>query len=267
MRPYCYRWSSVVCSLVCWPDCKPEGPLFSAEFVCLCVCLWPALLPFNVDRFWWHLVTRTLLWSSLAAIIMVQIGRATPSWKFQKFSKITEFEFQNSGSWFFASVSPVYCKKIGFNSNKTDGWDRFWSLLPWRFRQWHCCSSTTLVRIYWLNWQHGGVQRSKLGGIPNWGVMNWGRNRVVKTNRLVCHDCEPCKNGSTNRYAARDVDSGRPKEPCIRWGLHIGATRQIWQNRPCVAAMQSYVKTNLYKRGELLMPRYQLLPLMLSVFD
>ena len=43
--------------------------------VCLCVCLWPALLPFNVDRFWRNLVTRTLLWSSLAATIMVQIGR------------------------------------------------------------------------------------------------------------------------------------------------------------------------------------------------
>jgi len=24
---------------VCWPDCKPEGPLFSAEFVCLSVCV------------------------------------------------------------------------------------------------------------------------------------------------------------------------------------------------------------------------------------
>jgi len=23
----------------CWPDCKPEGPLFSAEFVCLSVCV------------------------------------------------------------------------------------------------------------------------------------------------------------------------------------------------------------------------------------
>jgi len=38
---------------VYWPDCNPEGPLFSAEFVCLCVCvsltgtttlqLWPIL--------------------------------------------------------------------------------------------------------------------------------------------------------------------------------------------------------------------------------
>ena len=60
---------------VCWPHCKPEGPLFPAEFLCLSVCLWPALLPFNVGRFWWNLVTRTLLWSSLAATIMVQIGR------------------------------------------------------------------------------------------------------------------------------------------------------------------------------------------------
>jgi len=24
---------------VCWPDCKPEGTLFSAEFVCVCVCV------------------------------------------------------------------------------------------------------------------------------------------------------------------------------------------------------------------------------------
>ena len=29
----------------------------------------------NVDRFWWNLVTRTLLWSSFAATIMVHIGR------------------------------------------------------------------------------------------------------------------------------------------------------------------------------------------------
>ena len=43
--------------------------------VCLSVCLWPALLPFNVNRFWRNLVTRTLLWSSLAATIMVQVGR------------------------------------------------------------------------------------------------------------------------------------------------------------------------------------------------
>ena len=60
-----------------WPDCKPEGPLLSTEFVCLrvSVCLRPALLPFNVNRFWRNLVARTLLWSSLAATIMVRISR------------------------------------------------------------------------------------------------------------------------------------------------------------------------------------------------
>ena len=41
---------------------------------------------------------------------MVQIGRLFENLK--KFSKITEFKFQNSGPSFFASVSPVYCKKI-----------------------------------------------------------------------------------------------------------------------------------------------------------
>jgi len=129
---------------VCWPDCKPEGSLFSAEFVCLpvyvcvcvcvcvCACVWPALLPFNVDRFWRNLVKRTLLWSSLAATIMVQIGRSGTARRlfenFNKFSKITEIEFQSSGPSFFASVSPAYCKKIRLDSNKTDGEDTFWSL-------------------------------------------------------------------------------------------------------------------------------------------
>ena len=80
---------------VCWPDCKPEGPLFSAEFVCLSVCLsvcvwlWPAILPFSVDRFWRSLVT-----SSLAATIMVQIGRRGTARRLfenlKKFSKITD---------------------------------------------------------------------------------------------------------------------------------------------------------------------------------
>ena len=36
------RYASAVLAMsvaVCWPDCKPEGPLFSAEFVCLSVCV------------------------------------------------------------------------------------------------------------------------------------------------------------------------------------------------------------------------------------
>jgi len=89
--------------------------------VCLSVYLWPALLPFSVNRFWGNLVTRTLLWSSLAATMMVQIGRKGTAQRlfenFKKFSKITAFEFQNSGPSFFASVSPAYCKK--FDSIRT----------------------------------------------------------------------------------------------------------------------------------------------------
>jgi len=64
----------------------------------LSVCLWPALQPFNIDRFWWNFVTRTLLWSSLAATIMVQIG----GWgtarhlyeNFKKFSKSPNSNFK-----------------------------------------------------------------------------------------------------------------------------------------------------------------------------
>jgi len=60
---------------------------------------------------------------------MVQIGnRGTARGlveNLKKFSKITEFEFQNSGPSFFASVSPGYCKKIRLDSNKTDGGDTF----------------------------------------------------------------------------------------------------------------------------------------------
>jgi len=49
---------------------------------------------------------------------MVQIGRRCLSENFKKFSKITEFKFQNSGPSFFAPVSPVYCKK-NFDSIRT----------------------------------------------------------------------------------------------------------------------------------------------------
>jgi len=39
--------------------------------VCVCVCLCVSDQHFSVNRFWRNLVTRTLLWSSLAATIMV----------------------------------------------------------------------------------------------------------------------------------------------------------------------------------------------------
>jgi len=111
----CILWVTDVLWFCIGLIAKPEGDLFSAKFVCLSVCLWPALLPFNVNRFWQNLVTSTLLWSSLAVTIMVQTDRRGTARclfeNFKKFWKITEFELQNSGPSFFASVSPVYCKK------------------------------------------------------------------------------------------------------------------------------------------------------------
>jgi len=55
-------WRAIIFSRVCL-------------WICLSVCLWTALLPFTVNQLWRNLVTRTLLWSSLAATIVVQIGR------------------------------------------------------------------------------------------------------------------------------------------------------------------------------------------------
>jgi len=142
--------------------------------VCLSVCLGPALRPFNVDWFSWNLVTRTLLWSSLVATIMVQIGCATTFWKFQKFSKSQNSNFKILVHLFLHLCLLCTVKKFGLYSNKTDGGDRFWSLPPWRFRQWHCCSSTTLNGIFWFNHRRGGVQQSQLGGVLKWGRSELG---------------------------------------------------------------------------------------------
>jgi len=99
----------------------------------VCLCLWPALLPFNIDRFWWILVTRTLLWSSLATTIMVQIGRrGTVRRLFENLKnsqKSKNSNFKILVHHFLASVSPVYCKKK-FDSIRTKLTEEihFWSL-------------------------------------------------------------------------------------------------------------------------------------------
>ena len=64
-------WSNILARLQTW-----RVIFFSRVCLSLCpsVCLWPALLPFTVDWFWWNLVTRIVLWSSLAATIMVAEG-------------------------------------------------------------------------------------------------------------------------------------------------------------------------------------------------
>ena len=45
-------------------------------------------------------------------------------------------------------------------------------------------------------------------------VTNWVVQSVC---RSVCHSTESCKNGWTDRDAIWDVNSGGPKEACIRW--------------------------------------------------
>jgi len=106
--------------------------IFSRVCLSVCVCLWPAILPF---------------------------------------SKITDAkndgpEFWNSNSVIFDFCLLCIVKKIRLDSNKTDGGDRFWTLPLWRFRQWHCCSSTTLGGIFWLNRRRAAIEawgRSELG--------------------------------------------------------------------------------------------------------
>jgi len=132
-------WRAIIFSRVCL-------------WVRLSVCLWSVLLPFNVNRFWRNLVTRTLLWSSLAATIMVQIGcRGTVQHLFEnlkKFSKNHRIRISKFSSIIFLCLC-LLCivKKFRLDSNKTDGGDTFWSLSLWWFRQWHCCSSTMLAGI------------------------------------------------------------------------------------------------------------------------
>jgi len=64
---------------------------------------------------------------------MVQIGRRGTARRlfenFKKILKITQFEFQNSGPSFFASVSPVYCNKSSAIAEKAN---RCVCLLYWQ---------------------------------------------------------------------------------------------------------------------------------------
>ena len=91
------------------------------EFVCLSVCLWLALLPFNVNQFWLTLVTRTLLWSSLAATIMVQIGRRGTARRLLEYLKkfFKNHRIRISKFWSIIFCVCLLCieKKIRLDSN------------------------------------------------------------------------------------------------------------------------------------------------------
>jgi len=104
------------------PIANLKGPYFQPSLsACACACLWPALLPFNVDRFWWNLVTRTLLWSSSAAE-----GPCNAVWKFQKKSqKSQNSNFKILRHHFLRLCLLCTLKKIWLDSNKTDARDNF----------------------------------------------------------------------------------------------------------------------------------------------
>jgi len=135
LRLWEWLWS-IVMSMSVGPIANLKGHYCQPSLsVSLCVCLWPALLPCNVDRFWRNLVTRTPLWSSLAATIMIQIGRRGTTRRlcenFEKFSKLTEFEFQILVHHFLRLCLLCIVKKFWLDLNKTDRGDTFWSL-PFR---------------------------------------------------------------------------------------------------------------------------------------
>ena len=85
---------------------------------------------------------------------MVEIGRRgiarRPFENLKNFSKITEFEFQNSGPSFFVFMSPVYCKKNRLDSNKTDGEIDF-----------EICHSGNPPPIEWYALAGSGVQHQR----------------------------------------------------------------------------------------------------------
>jgi len=120
---------------------------------------------------------------------MVQIGfRGTARRlfeNFKKFSKITEFEFQNSCPSFFASVSYVYCKKIHLIRTKLMEEIDF---EVFRYGDSGNGTPAAARRIEPVAQRHTAIEargHSEQGAFETGVVRNWGRNRAVKTNRLV----------------------------------------------------------------------------------
>ena len=59
----------------------------------------------------------------------------------------------------------------------------------------------------------------------------------------VGHNCEPCKNGITDRDAVWGVDSGGPKEPRIKWGpgspRRRGSLGELFPHRKCIVTART----------------------------
>jgi len=131
---------------------------------------------------------------------MVQIGGRGTARRlfenFKKFSQITEFEFHNSGQSFFASVSPMYCKKFDSIRTKLTEEIHFEVCHSGNLPPIVACSGTIMAawrRAAAVDDRDVRIQKCCVRIIPRilttdpriGGIRNWGRNRAVKTNRLV----------------------------------------------------------------------------------
>jgi len=110
----------------------------------------------------------------------------TPFENFNKFSKITEFEFQNSAPPFFASLSLVYCKK--FDSIRTKLTEEIdFEFFP-NGDSGNSTAAAARSSAGYSDLTGGAAACSdrSSGAFRTGGIRNWERNRAVKTNRLVC---------------------------------------------------------------------------------
>ena len=146
--------------------------------VCLSVCLWPALLPFNVDRFWWNLV------------IMVQISRrGTARCLFENFKKFFNNSQKSQNSNFKILVHHFLCLCLlcivkKFDSIRTKLTEEIhFEVCPYGDSG-NCTAAAARRLLGYSDWT-GGVWRSKLGGIPNWGHSELGTQSGRK-NQPAC---------------------------------------------------------------------------------
>ena len=81
-----------------------------------------------------------------------------------------------------------------------------------RFFNTRCCFCYDSSVSVWLYIKR--PHRSTMYNVHRCGLL-------LPTKRPVCHTSESCKNGWTDWDAVRVEDSGRPKEPCVRWGSRL----------------------------------------------
>jgi len=137
---------------------------------------------------------------------MVQIGRKGTARRlfenFKKFSKIAEFEFQNSGPSFFASVSPVYCKKIDSIRTKLTEEIDFEVCHFGNLPSIVACSAAAVddrdVRIQKCRFRI--IPRILTTDPRTGGIRTYMRNRAVKTNRLVFVFLSVCLSLCSSRF-------------------------------------------------------------------